>query len=85
MEGKEDGGSAKKHALVTGALGGIGKAIVDVLNENGYNVIALDRVSGESKAKYYYQVDLNDFHSNREKVNCVSVERYFDGCDTVWP
>ena len=49
----------KKFAvIVTGANGGIGKAITDELKENGYFVIGLDKVELTVKADYNVNVDL---------------------------
>ncbi len=60
----------KKIAVVTGACGGIGRAITDVLLQNNYFVVALSRSSQDTekvkklldlgKNIKYYQTDLSD-------------------------
>lgn len=51
----------KPHALVTGAAGGIGQALVQAFSDNGYEVMALDQVPQPEGwvAGYYLQADLN--------------------------
>ena len=41
-----------KQAVVTGALGGIGKAITEVLHENGYSVELIDLKNGRDITNY---------------------------------
>ena len=50
----------KPHCLITGAGGGIGRALVDVFNEAGYAVIATDRDSQPAglPCAHYLQIDL---------------------------
>lgn len=45
-----------KNILVTGALGGMGKATCQLLKDNGYNVFSLDYM--ESNDENYFQVDV---------------------------
>ncbi|SHO52305.1 SDR family NAD(P)-dependent oxidoreductase [Anaerocolumna xylanovorans] len=58
----------KKVVVVTGALGGIGKATVKVFLEAGYHVVALDKKEPEpereDKGVSYLQLDI----TNRKKV-----------------
>lgn len=56
------------HALVTGALGGIGQSICSVLEKSGYRVIAFDRREGECAATHSFQTDIRDFHVAPGKV-----------------
>ena len=35
-----------KYVLVTGAYGGMGKKVVEILKNNGFHVFALDKVVG---------------------------------------
>jgi nucleoside-diphosphate-sugar epimerase len=63
---KPDG--AKKIALLTGALGGIGSATASVLRESGYEVIGMDRSQGESAADHFLQCDIRAFHADANSV-----------------
>lgn len=62
----------KKWALITGAYGGIGSALVDVFVRNGYSVIATDRLTEEqvtSPATHYIQLNLEDVATSAEYTN----------------
>jgi len=52
----------KKWVLITGALGGIGKALVKVFSENGYSVLATDLNESSKKLSNveYLQLNLNE-------------------------
>jgi NAD(P)-dependent dehydrogenase (short-subunit alcohol dehydrogenase family) len=52
--------NAKKHALITGAAGGIGKAVVEIFVNHGYSVIGLDCApsSTDYLGQKYLQLDL---------------------------
>lgn len=53
-----------KYALVTGAAGGMGKATVKKLVENGYSVFALDKKRAESRDNVIpIEVDVTDENS----------------------
>lgn len=65
------------NVLVTGALGGMGRAVCDKLGAEGYTVIGLDRA--ESDADGYYSVDLcseeavaSTFEKIKEKYGRIS-------------
>ena len=65
------------NVLVTGALGGMGRAVCDRLGAEGYTVIGLDRA--ESDADGYYSVDLcseeavaSTFEKIKEKYGRIS-------------
>ena len=50
-----------KYVLVTGAYGGMGRAVVKALSDNGYFVIALDKNIGESSNNVMpIQADITD-------------------------
>ena len=50
-----------KYILVTGAYGGMGRAVVKALSENGYFVIALDKNIGEMSDNVMpIQADITD-------------------------
>lgn len=50
-----------KNVLVTGATGGMGKAICSLLNEKGYRVFGLDYNEGESYGNVsFYKCDVTD-------------------------
>jgi NAD(P)-dependent dehydrogenase (short-subunit alcohol dehydrogenase family) len=58
-----------KWALITGASGGIGSALVDVFLKNGYRVIGTDRHSptdAASQATQYIQLDLETVATSEE-------------------
>ena len=66
-----------KNVLVTGALGGMGRAVCERLGAEGYRVIGLDRAA--SDADGYYSVDLcseealtSAFENIKEKYGTVS-------------
>lgn len=54
-------GEMKPRALVTGAAGGIGQALVQVFSDNGYEVMALDQLPQPEGwvAGHYLQADLD--------------------------
>ncbi len=63
-------------ALITGASGGIGKALVKAFAEGGYRVLATDR-SGPadlSESVYYLSVDLERFVNNVAYADAVISE-----------
>ena len=49
----------EKFALITGASGGIGQALCSTFLENGYKVIALDRLQKEIDADFFIEADLD--------------------------
>ncbi len=49
-----------KNVLITGALGGMGKATCELLIKNGYNVIGLDVGESTTLNMDYYKVDLTN-------------------------
>lgn len=53
----------KKWALITGALGGVGKALVNEFINEGYSVLATDLKACKEKSEnaYYLQLDLEKF------------------------
>ena len=53
----------KKSVLITGANGGIGKALCEEFTNEGYSVIATDRDSGECECEKFIQIDINEFLS----------------------
>lgn len=60
-----------KNILVTGAAGGMGKAICKKLTAKGYNVFGLDyAVSDDVECAEFYQCDVTD---------TASIERVFEG------
>jgi NAD(P)-dependent dehydrogenase (short-subunit alcohol dehydrogenase family) len=59
------------HALVTGALGGIGQSICSVLEGKGYRVIAFDKRDGRCAASHFIRCDIQDFHVNPAGVEPV--------------
>jgi sterol-4alpha-carboxylate 3-dehydrogenase (decarboxylating) len=65
---------SRKIALVTGALGFTGRALVERLLTSGYEVRALDLRSGEAKRGVtYFEVDLGEEKSLDEIVRGVEV------------
>ena len=47
-----------KNILITGALGGMGRAVCERLKKEGYNVIGLDRAPKEDESDGYFATDL---------------------------
>lgn len=56
------------NILVTGAMGGMGRAVCEKLNLLGYNVIGLDRILPDSAEYTVYQVDLCSEESVRRAL-----------------
>ena len=53
----------KKSVLITGANGGIGMALCEEFTNEGYFVIATDKISGKCKCEEFIQLDINEFLS----------------------
>ena len=50
-----------KHILVTGATGGMGKAICESLVSKGYKVYGIDyRIGDDMKGVEFYECDVTD-------------------------
>jgi NAD(P)-dependent dehydrogenase (short-subunit alcohol dehydrogenase family) len=57
----------KKHVLITGVLGGIGKSLAQVFKESGYYVIGLDlRNEKSTDCHEYIQFDLHKYCTDEE-------------------
>ena len=64
-----------KNVLVTGATGGMGKAICSMLNKKGYKVYGLDYKQGESYDNVkLYQCDVTNTESVKKAFDEVSAE-----------
>ncbi|MDO4754471.1 MAG: 3-oxoacyl-[acyl-carrier-protein] reductase [Bacillota bacterium] len=63
-----------KIALITGANRGIGKAIADRFEANGYRVIVLSRTPSENQNHLHYPCDLSDVNSISEVVGRILKE-----------
>ncbi len=64
-----------KNVLVTGATGGMGKAICSLLNKKGYKVYGLDYKQGESYDNVkLYQCDVTDTDSVKKAFDEVSAD-----------
>lgn len=62
--------TTKQSVLITGANGGIGKALVDSFRKEGYVVIATDLAAEkEVDCDFYIEQDLSELVSNEEKFN----------------
>ena len=76
--------SSRPWALVTGAKGGIGRALVQCFSVNGYNVLATDIVeedSFDSASVVFLQLDLNEFVTSESYASEVvsNVNRLTEG------
>ena len=65
--------NTEKTVLITGAKGGIGKAIIKIFAENSYNIIAHARKKDETFEKYLKVIS--------EKYNISTTPIYFDMTD----
>ncbi len=64
-----------KNVLVTGATGGMGKAICSLLNEKGYRVFGLDYNEGEGYGNVtLYRCDVTSMDSVKEAFEKISAE-----------
>ena len=63
------------NVLVTGAMGGMGRAVCEKLTAFGYNVIGLDRVRPDYSEESFFAVDLCSEESVRE-VFCEIRKKY---------
>ncbi len=70
-----------KTVLISGVLGGMGKATCELLLKNGYDVLGLDVKESTELPITYYQVDL----TNIEKIKSVydSVSNKYDKLDAI--
>jgi len=55
-----------KVAIVTGVGGGVGKAIAEVLMQEGYGVFGIDYKKNNKTIDHFYKMDLNDFVKNEK-------------------
>ncbi len=65
----------KKNILVTGALGGMGRAVCEKLKDEGYTVVGIDRASPEAPWEGYFSVDLCSEESVAEAFDKIR-EKY---------
>lgn len=64
-----------KNVLVTGATGGMGKAICTMLNDKGYRVFGLDYNEGEDYGNVkLYKCDITDMESVKEVYEKIKEE-----------
>ena len=61
----------QKNVLITGANGGIGKALCKTFVEAGYFVIASDKVAGDCVCDIFIQADIEALSSNSEYRNDI--------------
>ena len=62
-----------KKVIVTGAYGGMGKAVVQELKQKGFFVFALDKIVGEPEQNVMpVQVDITSLESVEQAFNTVS-------------
>jgi len=62
-----------KYVLVSGAYGGMGKAVVSKLVKVGYTVFALDKVVEKATNQVYpLQVDVTDIESLKKAYDEIS-------------
>lgn len=61
----------RKNVLITGANGGIGKALCKTFVEAGYFVIASDKVAGDCVCDIFIQADIEALSSNSEYRNSI--------------
>lgn len=61
---------------VTGALGRVGRSVVDLLASDGHSVVAIDRIGATATIPGSVTVQLN-------VTDYPGLERTFDGCDAV--
>lgn len=61
-----------KHVVITGAYGGMGKAVTNIFKENGYHVFALDKNVGLAEERVTpVQVDVTSLESVESAVKFV--------------
>lgn len=65
-----------RYCLITGAAGGIGRALVEAFGESGYRVIATDRVDEPQDlvCEHYVQADLERFVEDEPYAELVTSE-----------
>ena len=77
----------KKSVLITGALGGIGKALCEEFTNVGYFVIGTDIISGNCQCDHFIQLDIEEFLSTNlihsSKLNSLINLIPFDGLDVL--
>lgn len=63
----------KKSVLITGANGGIGMALCVEFTNEGYFVIATDKVSGKCQCDEFLQLDINSFVGSQKSTEVSSL------------
>ncbi len=63
-----------KNILVTGAAGGMGSAVCELLAKNGYRIMGMDLRSGSIPDVHYYEADITDAESVKEVFRQISAE-----------
>lgn len=69
-----------KIAVITGAAGGIGRALVDRLTQDGWDVIGWDLDAGDDPGVTWVNVDVGDPQSVREAAASVDVLSLLVNC-----
>ncbi len=71
----------KDAVIITGALGGIGRALCDEFHSHGFVVIALDRADGDVAAHVQLKVDIRDLvHPGEPRDRIIgSIREAMDG------
>lgn len=63
-----------ENILVTGAVGGMGKALCELLTQNGYRIMGMDLKTGSIPDVHYYEADLTDSESVEDAYQRISAE-----------
>lgn len=70
---------AKRYAMITGAAGGIGRALCRAFKERGYSVLAIDRSEAAVDCEQFIVADFCSANAGFINGACISLDGGISG------